>query len=276
MRQPLRATLAGQGRRGVRMDLKLSGRKALVTGSSKGIGAACAEALAREGCSVVLVACDAAALDGVRGRVEALGSTATVAPFDLSESGNVDRLAEAHPDVDILVNNAGAIPAGRLHEVGEATWRQAWDLKVFGYVNMCRRFYAAMKRNGQGTIVNIIGSAGKRVDSSYIAGSTGNAALIAFTEALGSTSAADGIRVVGINPGPIATERHEIIFRRKAAHSLGDADRWRELLQALPFGRAGLPEEIGAMAAFLASGLSGYTSGEVITIDGGAVHRRAT
>ena len=258
------------------MDLKLSGRKALVTGSSKGIGAACAEALAREGCSVVLVARDVAALEAVRARVEAHGTTAIVAAFDLSDSANVDKLAAAHPDVDILVNNAGAIPAGKLHEVDEATWRQAWDLKVFGYVNMTRRLYAAMKARGQGTIVNIVGSAGKRVDSSYIAGSTGNAALIAFTKALGSTSAADGIRVVGINPGPIATERHEVIFRRRAAAGLGDADRWRELLAALPCGRAGLPEEIGAMAAFLASDLSGYTSGEVITIDGGAVHRRAT
>lgn len=178
--------------------------------------------------------------------------------------------------MDILVNNAGAIPTGCLDEVDEATWRNAWDLKVFGYVNMCRRFYATMKRQGHGAIVNVIGSAGARVDSSYIAGSTGNAALIAFTRALGSTSAADGIRVVGINPGPIATERHEAIFRRRAAQKLGDPDRWRELLAALPFGRAGLPEEIGTMAAFLASGVSGYTSGEVVTIDGGAIHRRAT
>ena len=104
----------------------------------------------------------------------------------------------------------------------------------------------------------------------------GNASLIAFTQALGSASAADGIRVVGINPGPIATERHEMIFRRRAAETLGDAERWRELLGRLPFGRAGLPEEVGAMAAFLASDVSGYTSGEVVTIDGGAVYRRAS
>ncbi len=256
--------------------LKLNGRKALVTGASKGIGAACAEALAKEGCTVVLVARDAAALEKVRARLLTFGNPVLVEALDLSESGNVDRLASSHVDVDIVVNNAGAIPAGRLHEIDEATWRRAWDLKVFGYVNMCRRFYAAMQRRGHGTIVNIIGSAGKRVDSSYIAGSMGNAALIAFTEALGSTSAADGIRVVGINPGPIATERHETIFRRRAGERFGDADRWQELLAALPFGRAGLPEEIGAMAAFLASDRSGYTSGDVITIDGGAINRRAT
>ena len=257
------------------MDLKLSGRKALVTGASKGIGAACAEALAREGCAVVLVARDPVALGTVRDRLEAIGATVGVSPLDLSDSRNVDQLADEHPDVDILVNNAGAIPAGRLDEIDEATWRNAWDLKVFGYVNMCRRFYAAMRHRRGGVILNIIGTAGKRVDSTYIAGSMGNAALIAFTQALGSASAGDGIRVVGINPGPIATERHEVIFRRRATQGLGDADRWRELLTKLPFGRAGLPEEIGAMAAFLASDVSGYTNGEVVTIDG-AVYQRAS
>ncbi len=260
----------------VRMDLKLNGRKALVTGASKGIGAACAEALAQEGCAVVLVARDGEALNAVKARIQAAGCPIGIEALDLSDSRNVDRLAEAHPDVDILVNNAGAIPAGRLHEIDEEAWRRAWDLKVFGYVNMCRRFYGTMQARGGGTIVNIIGSAGKRVDSSYIAGSMGNAALIAFTEALGSTCAADGIRVVGINPGPIATERHETIFRRRAELKYGDPDRWQELLAALPFGRAGLPEEIGAMAAFLASSRSGYTSGDVITIDGGAINRRAS
>ena len=259
------------------MNLKLNGRKALVTGASKGIGAACAEALAREGCTLVLVARDLDALSAVqrRLRLHPFSGTVSVSALDLSDSRNVDDLAELHPDVDILVNNAGAIPAGALDEIDEATWRKAWDLKVFGYVNMCRRFYASMKQRQGGAIVNIIGSAGKRVDSTYIAGSMGNAALIAFTEALGSTSSADGIRVVGINPGPVATERHETIFRRRAAQSLGDPDRWLELLPKLPFGRAGLPEEIGAMAAFLASDVSGYTSGEVITIDGGAVNRRS-
>jgi len=258
------------------MDLKLGGRKAVVTGASRGIGAAVAEALAREGCDVVLVARDASALGAVQARLRGHGTAITTEVADLSFSASVDALAARHLDAAILVNNAGAIPAGRLHEVDEATWHHAWDLKVFGYINMTRRFYASMQARGGGAIVNVIGSAGKRVDASYIAGSMGNAALIAFTQALGSASAADGIRVVGINPGPVATERHETIFRRRAAEALGDAERWRELLARLPFGRAGLPEEIGAMAAFLASDVSGYTSGEVVTIDGGAVYRRAS
>ncbi len=258
------------------MDLKLTGRSALVTGASKGIGAACAEALAREGCDVVLVARSEDALAEVQARLQPFGTSITIQPADLSDSSAVDDVASRHQGIDILVNNAGAIPAGRLDEVDEATWRRAWDLKVFGYVNMTRRVYAAMRARRGGTIVNIIGSAGKRVDAGYIAGSMGNASLIAFTQALGSASAEDGIRVVGVNPGPIATERHEMIFRRRAASTLGDADRWQELLARLPFGRAGRPEEVGATVAFLASEMSGYTSGEVVTIDGGAVYRRAS
>ena len=82
-------------------------------------------------------------------------------------------------------------PGGRLHEIDEPSWRAAWDLKVFGYVNMTRRFYAAMKARGRGTIVNIVGAAGERVDAGYIAGSSGNAALIAFTRALGGSSVSE-------------------------------------------------------------------------------------
>lgn len=134
------------------MNLKLSGRKALVTGASKGIGAACAESLAREGCDVVLVARDAEALAAVQDRLQSFGTTVAVAAMDLSDSANVSSLATLHPEIDILVNNAGAIPAGRLLEIDEATWRRAWDLKVFGYINMTRCFYAAMqaRRGGAG------------------------------------------------------------------------------------------------------------------------------
>jgi short-subunit dehydrogenase len=80
-------------------------------------------------------------------------------PADLSDSANVDKLARDFPDIDILVNNAGAIPGGALLDVSEATWRKAWDLKVFGYINMCRAFYALMKARRSGVIVNVVGNA---------------------------------------------------------------------------------------------------------------------
>jgi 3-oxoacyl-[acyl-carrier protein] reductase len=257
------------------MDLGLRGRRVLLTGASKGIGLASAEVLAAEGCDLVLVARTASGLEAARERIRAAHNVGVeTRALDLSDSGSVDRLAEEFPELDVLVNNAGAIPAGAIHQVEEARWRAAWDLKVFGYINMCRRFYALMKARGRGVIVNVIGSAGEAPDAGYVAGSAGNAALMALTRALGGAAPEDGLRVVAINPGPVLTERLETMMRFRAQDTLGDAERWREQLSPLPFGRAGRPEEIAAMVAFLASDLSGYTTGTVVTIDGGIASRR--
>ena len=253
------------------MDLKLRGRTALITGASKGIGRAIAAVLAEEGCNLILVSRTAADLDAARKEIAARHNVSIVThAFDMSASASVDKLAAEHPAIDILVNNAGAIPGGRIAEVDEKRWREAWDLKVFGYINMCRAFYAAMKERGGGVIVNILGVAGERLESNYIAGSVGNAGLIALTRSLGAASPADNIRVVGVSPGPIATDRLETLTRKRALERFGDAERWKELHKPLPFGRTGTPEEVAHMVAFLASDLSGYTTGTVVTIDGGA------
>src|SRR5437870_3366855 len=106
------------------------------------------------------------------------------------------------------------------------------DLKVFGYVNMTRRFYALMAARQTGVIINIIGAAGESVQSDYIAGSSGNASLMAFTLAIGGTAPRDGLRVVGINPGPVETDRMTTRLRREAQAQFGDAERWRELTGA--------------------------------------------
>lgn len=252
------------------MELNLAGKRALVTGGSKGIGRATAELLAEEGCDVVIVARDPVALDEAVARVRArrqVGVTAIAA--DLSREDEVLRVAREAGDIDILVNNAGAIPPGTLAGLDNEVWRRAWDLKVFGFIGMCRALYAGIGARG-GVIVNVIGSAGERFDPNYLAGSTGNAALMAFTRSLGRASAADGLRVVGINPGPVATARMEMLLRRRAETTYGDAERWADLCEKMPFGRAATPEEIANAVAFLASTRSGYTSGTILTIDGGA------
>jgi len=256
------------------MDLNLRGKTALITGASKGIGRSAAEVLAEEGVNVILVSRTEADLDMARSAISARHNVrAEVHAYDISDSRNVDRLAAQHPDIDILVNNAGAIPGGDLWDVTEDRWRAAWDLKVYGYINMCRRFYAEMKRRGHGVIINILGMAGERMDAGYVAGSTGNAGLMAFTRTIGGAASADNLRVVGINPGAIATDRLVTIMKKRALDRLGDESRWEELMKPLPFGRAGTPEEIGWMVAFLASDKSAYTSGTIITIDGGAANR---
>jgi 3-oxoacyl-[acyl-carrier protein] reductase len=252
------------------MDLKLTGKMALITGASKGIGRATAEILAGEGCNLILVARTAADLDAAKNAIirKANVRVDTVAA-DLSDSANVSRLAQDFPGIDILVNNAGAIPGGTLLDVPEAKWRAAWDLKVFGYVNMCRAFYALMKARKAGVIINVVGNAAQTHDPEYICGVAGNAALTALTQSLGSVSPRDGIRVVAVNPGPVSTDRLIGLMRKKAQDRTGNAENWRDLLKPLPFGRASTPQEIGAMIAFLASDHSGYSSGSVIIIDAG-------
>jgi 3-oxoacyl-[acyl-carrier protein] reductase len=258
------------------MELGLRGKKALVTGSSKGIGRACAEVLAEEGCDVALVARTAADLEAARSAIAGKHNVAVRSfALDLSLSRNVDRLAAECADTEILVNNAGAIPGGSLDAVDEERWRAAWDLKVFGYINMTRRFYASMRERRRGVIVNIIGAAGENPDFDYVAGSSGNASLMAFTRAIGGTAPRDGLRVVGINPGPVMTDRLLSLMRTRAATRFGDAERWAELMQGYAFGRAAKPEEIAWMAAFLASDKSGYTTGTIVTIDGGGGSRRS-
>ncbi len=252
------------------MDLDLAGRSALITGASKGIGLAVAQSLAEEGCDVHLAARTQADLESARDRiVQAHGVEVTVHPTDLSVSANVLALAEAAGDIDILVNNAGAIPGGDIARIDETTWRAAWDLKVFGYVNLTRAVYERMKARGKGAIVNVIGLAGERFDANYIAGSTGNAGLMAFTRALGGASADHGVRVVGVNPGYIATDRMTTLLKRRAQDSFGDQSRWRELLKDLPMGRAGEPEEVAAVVTFLASDRASFISGTIVTLDAG-------
>ena len=253
------------------MDLQLAGRRALITGGSKGIGRAVAEMLAEEGCHLALVARDATTLAQTATDIRARWQVdVRMISADLSREAEAKRVAAAAGDIDILVNNAGAIPPGGLLAVDDNAWRHAWDLKVFGFIGLTRAVYPAMAARRAGVIVNVVGAAGEKLDPAYLAGSSGNAALIAFTRALGRASPADGIRVVGINPGPTATARMEMLMRARAERSLGDADRWPELCQAMPFGRPGTPAEIAAAVAFLASPRSAYTSGTMLTIDGGA------
>jgi 3-oxoacyl-[acyl-carrier protein] reductase len=255
------------------MQLGLTGRSALVTGASKGIGRAIALVLAQEGVDVALTARSAPDLDAVRGEIAQKSNVKVrTFPLDLSDSKSVGVLARECGSVDILVNNAGAIPRGRIDEIDEQRWRQAWDLKVFGYINMTRAFYALMKAGRSGVIINILGNGGERVDAGYICGSTGNAALMAFTRAMGGASHRDNVRVVAINPGAIATERLVALMQKEARDRFGAPDRWSELAKPFPFERAGTPEEIAAMVALLASDVSAYTTGTVITIDGGMAH----
>jgi len=259
------------------MDLGLHGRTALITGGSKGIGRGVAMGLAAEGCRIHLAARHAETLEQARIEIKAAHDVeVAIHPADLSDSAVIAPLLEAAGTPDILVNNAGAIPGGDLQAVREPRWREAWDLKLFGYINMTRAVYAAMKQKGGGVIVNITGLAADRTDSGYVAGTTANAGLNAFTKAVGSTSLADGIRVLAVSPGAVATDRLVGLMRTRAEDRLGDPERWEELLRGLPLGRAATVQEVANVAVFAASDRASYLSGIVINVDGGHGQRTSS
>jgi len=259
------------------MNLELNGLTALVTGASRGIGFAIAQGFAREGCHLHMVARTAADLETARTKIlQESKVNITTHVLDLGVSANIHELARRCGDIDILVNNAGGIPSGYLTDIDEERWRAAWELKVFGYINLTRDVYRAMCARKRGVIVNVIGVAGERLRQDYIAGGTGNAALMAFTKNLGGDSVDHGVRVVGINPGQIETDRLRLRLEKRAAAELGDKNRWLELVEDPPLGRLARPDEVADAVLYLASARASYISGTILTVDGGRAVRHAT
>ena len=256
------------------MDLNLRNKTVLITGGSKGIGLACAKEFAAEGCNLHLVSRNIEDLENAKKEIEAEHDVQIIIhSFDLSNSRHVDRLVKDCPTIDILVNNAGAIPAGDIQAVEEDRWRAAWDLKVFGYINMTRRYYPLMRDAGGGVIMNIIGLAGVRVDRNYIAGSAGNASIIGFTHAMGAHALDEGMRVLGVCPGAVQTERITTMLKTRAKDEKGDENRWQDYFSGMPLNRPALVEEVADVVVFLCSERASWLTGTTINLDGGVANR---
>jgi hypothetical protein len=255
------------------MDLGLKGKRALVTGASQGIGRACAESLAKEGCHLDLVARQPGGLESAKEQLSRYGVEVAIHALDLTRKGAASELAGTCAQIDIVVNNAGNTPRGTLLEVDEETWRQGWELKIFGYINLTRECYRRMVQRRAGVIVNVIGIGAEKLEYAYAAGSTGNAALVAMTRAIGSVSLDYGVRVLGVSPGWVETEKSKRSLRRRAAQELGDAERWPELTRHWPRGFLIRPQEIGDVVAFAASERASALSGVIVTVDAGFAAR---
>ena len=257
------------------LELNLKGRTVLVTGASKGLGLAAARGFASEGCNLRL---SSRSKDKLEENAAALhkefGVDVQTYPLDLSIQTERDKLVAACPDIDILINNAGMIPGGSIDDVDDAAWRAGWELKVFGYINFTRAYLKLMRARGKGVIINMIGAAGESLDYDYVAGGVGNASLMAFTQSIGSRSADWGVRVVGINPGPVDTDRIAFLSKKRAKEVFGDENRYREFFKNYPMQRPATIDEITPSVLFLASDLSSYTSGVILTINAGMTHRR--
>lgn len=240
------------------MDLGLKGKSVLVTGGSKGIGLACAQSFAAEGCRVHIAARDQERLASA---ARSLHAEVKAHSVDLRDGAALRQLAKECADVDILVNNAGDIPGGTLETVDEAKWRHAWELKLFGFINLTRELYAPMKARKRGVIVNVIGMAGETHPYEYICGAVGNAGLAAFTKAMGKGSREHGVRVIGVHPPATRTDRIITLMKASAKARFGDESRYGELM-----GNVIEPSQVADMVCFLASPRAGQLSGVVVNL----------
>ena len=253
------------------MELGLAGKVAIVTGGSKGIGRATAIGLIEEGASVLVCARGQEALDEV---VAAVGSASreriAAIAADLTDGAAIKRVVahcvEQFGRVDILINNAGSARPGEFLKLDDQAWIDDWQLKFFGYVRMAREVLPHMERQGGGVILNVIGAAAMNPRRSYMIGGAANAALNHFTKALADEGAKAGVRVVGINPGPILTER--LLKMRAALTQTAEAadEAFRKMT---PLGRVGKVEEVADLVTFMVSERAAFIHGTNITIDGG-------
>jgi 3-oxoacyl-[acyl-carrier protein] reductase len=255
------------------MELELKGKVAIVTGGSKGIGRAATLGLLAEGASVLIAARGADALAETVAATDpsARPRLATLAA-DLTDPSALKQVPahclERFGRIDVLINNAGSARPGEFLELDDEAWLDDWRLKFFGYVRMARAVLPLMQRDGGGVIINIIGAAAMNPRRSYMIGGAANAALNHFTKALADESAQFGVRVVGINPGPILTDRLLKMRGGLSPSSANQADD-EALRRMTPLGRVGRPEEVADLVMFLVSARAAFIHGANVTIDGG-------
>lgn len=255
------------------MKTDLQGVVALVSGASKGIGLACARALALEGATVVGVSRSAANLEAARARLAAEGLAMQVRAADLVDAAAAARVvADVERDVGpigVLVNSAGAAKRYAVDELDAAAFRQAMDAKYFTYVHLMEPVARAMAARGRGSIVNVVGQGGRQAGVLHVAGGAANSALMLATVGLARAYADKGVRVNAINPGLTRTSRvDEGLQAASRASGRPKDELLAEQTRAIPMGRMGEPEEVANVAVFLASGLASYVSGAIIPMDG--------
>jgi 3-oxoacyl-[acyl-carrier protein] reductase len=256
------------------MNYRLTGRRAVVGGASKGLGLACAQVLAQEGCAVALVARSAANLEAAR-RTFPDPAQVLLVEADLGTADGVARCAgqvEAWGAVDILVNNTGGPPPGGSLAHDEAAWRQAGESLLFYVKRMCERFLPGMRQRRWGRIITITSRTVKEPADNLVLSNVFRTAATAYLKILAREVAADGITVNTVLPGAFKTERYIQLIDSIARQSGRPADQVeQEILAKLPQRRFQKPEELAALVAFLASEQASAITGAAIPVDGGAL-----
>ncbi|MBM7565907.1 SDR family oxidoreductase [Paenibacillus sacheonensis] len=261
------------------MSFQLAGKTAIVTGGSGGIGLAIAKSLYREGSNIVIAARDRGRLEEAREAIRSQSGIAgepevLIAGGDLRDADAVHRVvdtaAERFGGVDILVNNAGSAQAGSFLDLTDGAFTDTWNLKLLGYIRTVRAVLPHFLKQGAGSIINIVGTAGRTPSPLFLPGCTTNAALLNFAKGISKELAKSGIRINSVSPGLTATDRAEILAQQQAdAKGIPVAQYKAESAGAIPLGRYVEPQEIADIVLFLASDKAGSITGAEIVVDGG-------
>ena len=252
------------------MDLQLTGKVAIVTGASKGIGRAIAQTLAAEGMRLVVAARTRAQLEEL---ASPMGDRCLVQAVDLvnpdAPAAVVAAALARFGQLDVLVNNAGSTKRGDFLKLTEPDWADGFSLKFFGAMRLSRAAWPHLQASS-GAIVNIVGIGGRTGSAEFAIGGSVNAALLNLTKVLADRGVGDGVRVNAINPGGIATDRLRTRLTTFAAeHRVDLPEAERQMARALGVARFGQPDEIARLVAFLASPQAAFCQGSIVDADGG-------
>jgi 3-oxoacyl-[acyl-carrier protein] reductase/bacilysin biosynthesis oxidoreductase BacG len=262
------------------VGLNLQGKTAIVTGGSAGIGLAIAKSLYQNGVNVVIAARNRARLESAKAEIESEGTTqagnpkVVIVEGDLKEGENIQRLvgtAITHfGQIDILINNAGSAQAGSFLELTDEAFTDTWNLKLLGYIRTIRTLLPHFIEKKTGSIVNIVGGAGRTPSPLFLPGSTTNAALLSFSKGISKELAKHRIRINSISPGLTATERAEVLAQQQSEAKGISIEQYKlESAAAIPLGRIVDPYEIADLALFVISDKASSITGVEIVVDGG-------
>ena len=256
------------------MDLGLQDKVAIVMAASKGLGRACASALAAEGARITIGARGVQALEKTAQEIQkATRSRVLAVPADVTKAESIEAIVaktvHEFGRIDILVNNAGGPPSGNFESFGDDQWQAAFELNLLSAVRLVRLVLPHMRKTGSGRIINIVSTSVKQPIDGLLLSNAIRSGVVGLSKTLSVELAPDNITVNNVCPGRILTDRLRQIYHIN--EGMSEEAVLKEVARDVPMGRVGKPEELGALVAFLASQQAAYITGTTIQVDGGLV-----